>query len=139
MVSVTHCDSPAFWQTYLSDPASISMEGILISLSFKEIQLLPEILLGIPLIALYVLNMESNSPFNTKATSAFRKVRPLLRYAVLYIPEDFANYQAESSNLNTLFSDTAAVGKIVTIDPVSYFTPSILYIVAPIFPTNAKN
>ena len=24
------CDSPVFWQTYLSDPASISMEGILI-------------------------------------------------------------------------------------------------------------
>ena len=23
------CDSPVFWQTYLSDPASISMEGIL--------------------------------------------------------------------------------------------------------------
>lgn len=29
MVSVTHCDSPAFWQTYLSDPASTTMEGIL--------------------------------------------------------------------------------------------------------------
>ena len=27
---ITHCDSPAFWQTYLSDPASITMEGILI-------------------------------------------------------------------------------------------------------------
>ena len=24
------CDSPDFWQTYLQDPASISMEGILI-------------------------------------------------------------------------------------------------------------
>ena len=30
MVFITHCDSPAFWQTYLSDPASITMEGILI-------------------------------------------------------------------------------------------------------------
>jgi len=29
MVFITHCDSPAFWQTYLSDPASITMEGIL--------------------------------------------------------------------------------------------------------------
>ena len=77
MVSVTHCDSPAFWQTYLSDPASISMEGILISFSFKEIQLLPEIFLGIPLIAFYILNMESNSSFNIKATSTFRKARPV--------------------------------------------------------------
>ena len=54
MVSVIHCDSPAFWQTYLSDPASISMEGILISLSFKEIQLLPEIFLGISIIYLLI-------------------------------------------------------------------------------------
>ena len=30
MVFITHCDSPAFWQTYLSDPESITMEGILI-------------------------------------------------------------------------------------------------------------
>jgi cytochrome c oxidase subunit 2 len=26
----TFCDSPAYWQTYLQDPASISMEGILL-------------------------------------------------------------------------------------------------------------
>jgi hypothetical protein len=30
MVFITQCDSPALWQTYLSDPASITMEGILI-------------------------------------------------------------------------------------------------------------
>jgi hypothetical protein len=30
MVFITHYDSPALWQTYLSDPASITMEGILI-------------------------------------------------------------------------------------------------------------
>ena len=30
MVFITHCDSPALWQTYLPDPASITMEGILI-------------------------------------------------------------------------------------------------------------
>jgi len=28
--SKTNCDSPAFWQTYLHDPASITMEGILL-------------------------------------------------------------------------------------------------------------
>ena len=30
MIFIAHCDSPALWQTYLSDPASITMEGILI-------------------------------------------------------------------------------------------------------------
>ena len=30
MIFITQCDSPAFWQIYLSDPASITMEGILI-------------------------------------------------------------------------------------------------------------
>ena len=30
MIFITQCDSPAFWQTYLSDHASITMEGILI-------------------------------------------------------------------------------------------------------------
>ena len=25
-----YCDSPDYWQTYLQDPASISMEGILL-------------------------------------------------------------------------------------------------------------
>ena len=30
MTFLINCDSPAFWQTYLPDPASISMEGILI-------------------------------------------------------------------------------------------------------------
>ena len=29
-IFITQCDSPALWQTYLSDPASITMEGILI-------------------------------------------------------------------------------------------------------------
>ena len=29
MFFITCCDSPALWQTYLADPASISMEGIL--------------------------------------------------------------------------------------------------------------
>ena len=27
---IFYCDSPAAWQTYLQDPASITMEGILI-------------------------------------------------------------------------------------------------------------
>ena len=30
MIFITQCDSPALWQTYLPDPASITMEGILI-------------------------------------------------------------------------------------------------------------
>jgi len=30
MIFTIQCDSPALWQTYLSDPASITMEGILI-------------------------------------------------------------------------------------------------------------
>jgi len=30
MFFTNQCDSPAFWQTYLPDPASITMEGILI-------------------------------------------------------------------------------------------------------------
>ena len=29
MIFLVKCDSPDFWQTYLQDPASISMEGIL--------------------------------------------------------------------------------------------------------------
>ena len=27
---IINCDSPAYWQTYLQDPASINMEGILL-------------------------------------------------------------------------------------------------------------
>ena len=34
MLFITQCDNPAFWQTYLSDPASITMEGILIVTSY---------------------------------------------------------------------------------------------------------
>ena len=30
MLFITQCNSPALWQTYLSDPASITMGGILI-------------------------------------------------------------------------------------------------------------
>jgi hypothetical protein len=30
MLFIIQYDSPTFWQTYLSDPASITMEGILI-------------------------------------------------------------------------------------------------------------
>ena len=30
MIFITQCDSSTFWQTYLSDPASVTMEGILI-------------------------------------------------------------------------------------------------------------
>jgi hypothetical protein len=30
MIFITQWDSPALWQTYLSDPASITIEGILI-------------------------------------------------------------------------------------------------------------
>ena len=29
MIFLVKCDSPDFWQTYLQEPASISMEGIL--------------------------------------------------------------------------------------------------------------
>ena len=28
--NIIYCDSPAYWQTYLQEPASISMEGILL-------------------------------------------------------------------------------------------------------------
>ena len=30
MLNMVYCDSPAHWQTYLQEPASISMEGILL-------------------------------------------------------------------------------------------------------------
>ena len=30
MIFLIKCDSPDFWQTYLQEPASITMEGILI-------------------------------------------------------------------------------------------------------------
>ena len=30
MIFITQCDSPVLWQIYLSDPVSITMEGILI-------------------------------------------------------------------------------------------------------------
>lgn len=109
-------------------------------LSFKEIQLLPEIFLGIPIIIIYLFNTQSNSALNIKSTSAFRRVMPLWRFATLHIPEDFSNYYNESSNnINAPFSDSAVVGKIVTIDPFGYFTLSTLYIVAPILPTDANN
>ena len=35
MIFITQCDSPAFWQTYLSDPASVTMEGILDNKKFN--------------------------------------------------------------------------------------------------------
>ena len=110
-------------------------------LSFKEIQLLPEIFLGIPLIILYVLNMESNSSFNKKAISAFRKVRPVWRFAILHIPEDLSNYYNEScNNVNAPFSDSAVVGKIVTVHQSGFLTTTRpMYIEAPILPRESIN
>jgi hypothetical protein len=46
-------------------------------LPFKEIQLLPEIFLGIPIIMIYLFNTPSDSALNIKSTSAFRRVMPL--------------------------------------------------------------
>jgi len=109
-------------------------------LPFKEIQLLPEIFLGIPIIMIYLFNTPSDSALNIKSTSAFRRVMPLWRFATLHIPEDFSNYYNESSNnINAPFSDSAVVGKIVTIHPFGFFTTSTLYIEAPILPTEAIN
>ena len=46
-------------------------------LTFKEIHLLPEIFLGIPIIMIYLFNTPSDSVLNRKSTSAFRRVRPV--------------------------------------------------------------
>ena len=32
MITITHLNSSTFWQTYLSDPASVTMEGIVMFL-----------------------------------------------------------------------------------------------------------
>lgn len=34
MIIITQCEGPAFWQTYLVDSASITMEGILFFKNF---------------------------------------------------------------------------------------------------------
>ena len=67
MVSVTHCDSPAFWQTYLSDPASISMEGILI-FNKHLLFLLTVIVLFVAWLLFYTINyfIEYNNKFSSK-------------------------------------------------------------------------
>ena len=67
MVFITHCDSPAFWQTYLSDPASITMEGILI-FNKHLLFLLTVIVLFVAWLLLYNINyfIKYNNKFSSK-------------------------------------------------------------------------
>ena len=34
MITITHLNSSTFWQTYLSDPASVTMEGVVTFIVF---------------------------------------------------------------------------------------------------------
>ena len=61
------CDSPAFWQTYLQDPASISMEGILL-FNKHLFFLLTVIVLFVAWLLAYTVFFfsEYNNKFNSK-------------------------------------------------------------------------
>ena len=67
MIFITQCDSPAFWQTYLSDPASITMEGILI-FNKHLLFLLTVIVLFVLWLLLYTVYdfIEDNHKFSSK-------------------------------------------------------------------------
>jgi len=66
MFFINQCDSPAFWQTYLPDPASISMEGILI-FNKHLLFLLTVIVLFVGWLLFYVLYyfIEYNNKFSS--------------------------------------------------------------------------
>lgn len=66
MFFINLCDSPAFWQTYLPDPASISMEGILI-FNKHLLFLLTVIVLFVGWLLVYVLYyfIEYNNKFSS--------------------------------------------------------------------------
>ena len=67
MVFLIQCDSPAFWQTYLHDPASITMEGILI-FNKHLLFLLTVIVLFVGWLLFYTIYYynEYNNKFNAK-------------------------------------------------------------------------
>lgn len=67
MIFIIQCDSPALWQTYLSDPASITMEGILI-FNKHLLFLLTVIVLFVGWLLLYTIYyfVEYNNKFSSK-------------------------------------------------------------------------
>ena len=67
MIFIIQCDSPALWQTYLSDPASITMEGILI-FNKHLLFLLTVIVLFVAWLLLYTIYyfVEYNNKFSSK-------------------------------------------------------------------------
>ena len=69
MIFITQCDSPALWQTYLSDPASITMEGILI---FNQ-HLLFLLIVTLLLVGLLILLTKTNQPKSTTNNGKKRK------------------------------------------------------------------
>ena len=64
----TFCDSPAYWQTYLQEPASISMEGILL-FNKHLFFLLTVIVLFVAWLLAYALHYFSE--FNNRYDSKF--------------------------------------------------------------------
>ena len=67
MIFITQCDSPALWQIYLSDPASITMEGILI-FNKHLLFLLTVIVLFVGWLLFYTIYyfIEYNNKFSSK-------------------------------------------------------------------------
>jgi heme/copper-type cytochrome/quinol oxidase subunit 2 len=67
MIFITHFDSPALWQTYLSDPASITMEGILI-FNKHLLFLLTVIVVFVGWLLFYTIHyfIEYNNKFSSK-------------------------------------------------------------------------
>lgn len=67
MIFITQCDSPALWQTYLPDPASITMEGILI-FNKHLLFLLTVIVLFVGWLLFYTIYyfIEYNNKFSSK-------------------------------------------------------------------------
>ena len=66
MMFTIKCDSPDFWQTYLQDPASISMEGILI-FNKHLLFLLTVIVLFVAWLLIYTIYyfIEFNNKYNS--------------------------------------------------------------------------
>ena len=67
MIFITQCDSPALWQIYLSDPASITIEGILI-FNKHLLFLLTVIVLFVGWLLFYTIYyfIEYNNKFSSK-------------------------------------------------------------------------
>ena len=67
MIFLVKCDSPDFWQTYLQEPASITMEGILI-FNKHLLFLLTVIVLFVAWLLIYTIYyfLEFNNKYNSK-------------------------------------------------------------------------